>query len=71
MWEETDTTGQGALTAGTSVTLNLYPEGDTTGYTYYTVTAIVTSISRANAIGSLVTATFSFQGTNALTSATA
>ena len=71
MWDETDTTGQGALTAGASVTLNLYPEGDTTGDTYYTGTAIVTSISRANAIGSMVTATFSFQGTNALTSATA
>ena len=71
MLDETDTTGQGALTAGASVTLNLYPEGDTTGDTYYTGTAIVTSISRANAIGSMITATFSFQGTNALTSATA
>ena len=25
-WDETDTTGQGAMTAGASVTLNLYPE---------------------------------------------
>ena len=70
-WDETDTSGQGALTVGSSVTLNLYPEGATTGDTYYTGTAIVTSISRANAIGSMVTASFSFQGTNALTSATA
>ena len=71
MWDETDTTGQGALTARDSVTLKLYPEGDTTGDTYNTGIAIVTSTSRANAIGSMVTATLSFQGTNALTSATA
>ena len=69
-WDETDTSGQGALTAGSSVTLNLYPEGDASSAKYYTGTAIVTSISRANAIGSMVTATFSFQGTNALTLAT-
>ena len=69
-WDETDTSGQGALTAGASVTLNLYPEGATSGDTYYSGTALVTSISRANAIGSMVTASFSFQGTNALTSAT-
>ena len=33
-WDETDTTGQGALTIGASVTLNVYPEGDTSGDTY-------------------------------------
>tara|TARA_R100000329_G_scaffold91994_1_gene76792 strand:- start:543 stop:932 length:390 start_codon:yes stop_codon:yes gene_type:complete len=71
MWDETDTTGQGAMTAGASVTLNLYPEGATTGDVYYTGTALITSISRANAIGAMVTASFSFQGTGALTSATA
>ena len=69
-WDETDSSGQGALSVGSSVTLNLYPEGSDTADTYYTGTAIVTSISRANAIGSMVTASFSFQGTNALTSAT-
>jgi len=70
MWDETDTTGQGAMTAGASVTLNLYPEGATTGDTYYSGTALITSISRANAIGAMVTASFSFQGTGALTSST-
>ena len=38
-WDETDTSGQGALTAGASVTLNLYPEGATSGDTYYSGTA--------------------------------
>ena len=70
MWDETDTTGQGAMTAGASVTLNLYPEGASTGDTYYSGTALITSISRANAIGAMVTASFSFQGTGALTSTT-
>lgn len=71
MWDETDTTGQGAMTAGASVTLNLYPEGASTGDTYYSGTALITSISRANAIGAMVTASFSFQGTGALTASTA
>ena len=70
MWDETDTTGQGAMTIGSSVTLNLYPEGADSGDTYYTVTALITGITRANAMGSMVTASFSFQGTGALTSTT-
>ena len=69
-WDETDTSGQGAMTAGASVTLNLYPEGADSGDTYFTGTAIITSISRSNAIGAIVTATFSFTGANALTSTT-
>ncbi len=69
-WDETDTSGQGAMTVGSTVTLNLYPEGSTSSATYYTGSAIITSISRANAMGSIVTANFSFTGTNALTSAT-
>ena len=70
MWDETDTTGQGAMTIGSSVTLNLYPEGADSGDTYYTVTALITGITRANAMGSMVTASFSFQGTGAVTSTT-
>ena len=69
MWDETDTNGQEAMTVGSSVTLNLYPEGSSAG-TYYYGTAIITSISRANAMGSVVTASFSFQGTNVLTQGT-
>mgnify|MGYP001340039221 FL=1 len=68
-WDETDTSGQGAMTVGSTVTLNLYPEGSASSATYYTGSAIITSISRANAMGSIVTANFSFTGTNALTSA--
>lgn len=70
MWDETDTTGQGAMTIGASVTLNLYPEGADSGDTYYSVTALITGITRANAMGSMVTASFSFQGTGAVTAST-
>lgn len=69
-WDETDTTGQGALTTGTEVTLNVYPEGDTTGDAYYTGTAIVTGVSRTASFDGLVEASISLQGTGALTSTT-
>jgi hypothetical protein len=69
-WDETDTNGQVALTPGASVTLNLYPEGDTTGDTYYTGTALVQSITRRAAINGMVEADFTFQGTGALATST-
>lgn len=40
-WDETDTNGQSALTVGSSVTLNLYPEGASSGDAYFTGTASV------------------------------
>lgn len=70
-WDETDTNGQGALVAGASVTLNLYPEGASVGDTYYTGSAIVTRVARRAGINSMVEAEFSFRGTGPLTTATA
>jgi hypothetical protein len=35
-WDETDTSGQGALDVGAEVTLNLYPEGATSSDLYFT-----------------------------------
>ena len=69
-WDETDTSGQGTLTVGAQVLLKLYPEGAGAGATYYSGTCLITSISRANGIGAIVTANFSFTGTGALTAAT-
>lgn len=60
-WDETDTTGQGALTVGAEVTLNLYPEGDTSGDTYYTGTAIVTSVGQAVALDGVISRTINVQ----------
>jgi len=69
-WDETDTTGQGALTIGASVTLNVYPEGDTSGDTYYTGTAIVTGVTRSSSFDGLVEASITVQGSGALTATT-
>lgn len=70
-WDETDTTGQGALTIGASVTLNVYPEGATTGDTYYSGTAIVTSIAITGSFDGMVMASIGVQGTGALSKSTA
>lgn len=69
-WDETDTTGQGALTTGSQVVLNVYPEGADTNDTFYTGSAIVTGVSRTASFDGLVEASISLQGTGALTSTT-
>jgi hypothetical protein len=66
-WDETDTNGQGALTVGSEVTLNLYPEGNTSGDTYWTGSAIITSVSNSASFDGLVEASFSATGNGALT----
>jgi predicted secreted protein len=70
LWDETDTSGQGALDIGAEVTLNVYPEGDTSGDTYYTGTVIVTGVNRTASYDGLVEASISVQGTGALTEST-
>jgi hypothetical protein len=65
-WDETDTNGQVAMTAGASITLNLYPEGASAADVYYTGTALITGITRRAAINGMVEAEFTFQGTGAL-----
>lgn len=69
-WDETDSSGQGALTVGSSVTLNVYPEGDEAGDTYYTGTALVTGVSRTGSFDGMVEASISVQGSGALTQTT-
>ena len=69
-WDETDTAGQGALTVGAEVTLNLYPEGDTAGDTYLSGAAIVTGRSVSSSFDGLVEMSISVQGNGALTQTT-
>ena len=69
-WDETDSSGQGALSIGSEVTLNVFPEGDASGDTYYTGSAIVTGVSRTGAFDGLVEASISVQGNGALTETT-
>lgn len=70
-WDETDTSGQGACDVGSSLTFNFYPEGTTTGDTYYTGTGLVTGHSRTASFDGNVEASISVQGTGALTESTA
>ena len=69
-WDETNTSGQGALTIGASATLNMYPEGATSSDTYYSGNCIVTSIDKGADGEGLVTNTIGVTGSGALTSAT-
>ena len=69
-WDETDTDGQGALAVGGTVTLNMHPEGDDSGDTYWSGDAIITSISYSASFDGIVEASFSFTGTGALTEST-
>lgn len=69
-WDETDTTGQGAMTAGAEVTLNLYPEGNASGDVYFTGSVIITSITRNGSFDGMVEAAFSFEGNGPLTQST-
>jgi hypothetical protein len=60
-WDETDSTGQGALTVGAEVTLALYPEGDSVADTYYTGTALVTGVSQAVTLDGVISRTVNVQ----------
>lgn len=70
-WDETDTSGQEALAIGASVTLNLYPEGASTGDTYWSGTATVTGIGITVPKNGLLTRAISFQGNGTLSQSTA
>lgn len=69
-WDETDTNGQLTLDPGSSVTINIYPEGSTSGDTYYTGSVIITEKSVTASFDGMVEASFSFQGTGALSETT-
>jgi len=69
-WDETDTTGQVALTVGAEVTLNVYPEGSSTGADYLTGSAIVTGRTINSSFDGMVEASITVQGNGALTADT-
>ena len=66
-WDETDSSGQGAMTVGASVTLNLYPEGATTGDTYATLSALITEKGVSTTLDGMVETTVSFEANGAVT----
>ena len=64
-FDETDT-AQPSLVAGAEITLNVYPEGASSGDTYYTGSAIVTGRTINSSFDGMVEAEISFQGSGAL-----
>ena len=68
-FDDTDT-AHNSCTAGSTITLNLQMEGNTTGDHKLTGSAIVTSRSIGVSSDGIVTATYSFQGTGGLTETT-
>jgi len=69
-FDETDT-AQTALSVGSTVTLEVYPEGTSTGDTYYSGSAIVTGFTRSASFDGLVEASVTLQGSGGLTTSTA
>jgi len=72
-WDESDTAQSQIdtdMSTVTTKTLELYPEGTTSGDTYFSGTVIISSISRSSSVNGMVTASFSFQGTGGLTKTT-
>jgi predicted secreted protein len=68
-FDETDT-AQPSLVAGAEITINMYPEGASSGDTYYTGSAIVTGRTINSSFDGMVEMEISFQGTGALTEST-
>ena len=68
-YDETDTPQQ-TLTAGSSISFVLLPEGNTSGDEDFTGTGIVTGMSINDALDAIVTRSITFQGTGALTRST-
>ncbi len=69
-WDETDA-GQIALTIGSAVTVNLYPEGITAGSSYYSGAGIVTKFDISAAFDGMVEGSISIEGNGTLSSLTA
>lgn len=68
-YDETDAQ-QETLTAGSSISFVLLPEGNTSGDQSFTGTGIVTGMSINNAMDAIVSRSVTFQGTGALTKST-
>lgn len=66
-FDDTDTTGQGALVPGAEATVTFYVEGDDAGSHTLSGSAIVTSRSISTSFDGMVEASLSLQGNGALT----
>jgi hypothetical protein len=71
-WDETDTNGQVAMVVGASLTLNLYPEGSSSGDKYYSGLVSITSLNIMGKLeGETTRASFTWKANGAFALATA
>jgi len=68
-FDPADTNGQLALDAGSELSFEIFPTGETSGDKKYSGTGIVTSFSVNDSLGDMVSFSVSVQGTGALTEA--
>lgn len=68
-WDEANA-GQLLITIGSSVTLNLYPEGGDGGDTYYSGAAIVTQFNVSAAFDGIIEGSIAFEGNGVLSTLT-
>jgi predicted secreted protein len=68
-WDEVDA-GQIALTIGSTVTVNLYPEGIASTSTYYSGSGIVTKFDISAAFDGMVEGSISIEGNGVLSTLT-
>lgn len=69
-FDEGDSSGQLALTVGSTVDLKLYPEGADSGDYYWSGSAIVTGESHSVTLDDLIKSSMTLQGTGVLTRTT-
>lgn len=70
-FDSADTSGQGAMTPGSTVSLNLFPNGDGNGNTAASFSALITSIDRASGGGDgIVSAAYNFTASGSVAWAT-
>ena len=69
-WDEGDA-GQLLITIGSQVTLNLYPEGASSGDVYYSGAAIVTQFNVSASFDGVIEGQISFEGNGPLSTLTA
>jgi len=69
IWDDADA-GQQDLVEGLTVTLNLYPRGDTSGYELWSGSALVTSVSKTVSAEGLIEASISVTGKGAMAETT-
>lgn len=62
--------GQGAMTNGAEVTLNLYPEGAASSDTYFTGSVLISGRKVNSPDEGVITAEFSFVGNGAMSETT-